>query len=202
MTKTRMSREEKQLQTREQLFEAAMDLMVSKGYHAASVSDISEQAGYSKGAFFSNFTSKTDLLIALTQRFKGVEIDRLGQALASGASVAELSQGLLMYIDNLKNNKPCAILDVELQLIAARDADFARHYLDLHKSNSEALGTLIELIFHHRGKQAPMSRELLAMTFTALAEGLMLQGLDDPAEPIRLVLEGLIETAPGLSVTA
>ncbi|MFE1813765.1 TetR/AcrR family transcriptional regulator [Metapseudomonas otitidis] len=197
-----MGREEKQLHTREQLFEAATELMVSKGYHAASVSDIAEQAGYSKGAFFSNFASKADLLVALTQRFKGVEIERLGQALASGASTAELSQGLLMYIDNLKNNKPCVILDVELQLIAARDADFAQHYHDLHQANSEALGTLIELIFHHRGKQAPMSRELLAMTFTALSEGLMLQGRDDPAEQIRLVLEALIEKAPGLPSTA
>ncbi|WP_426193712.1 TetR/AcrR family transcriptional regulator [Pseudomonas sp. NFXW11] len=193
-----MGRGEKQQYTREKLFEAATELMVSKGYHAASVSDIAESAGFSKGAFFSNFASKADLLVALTQRFKGVEIERLGNALNSGASTAELSQGLLMYIDNLKNNKSCVILDVELQLIAARDAEFAQHYYQLHQQNSEALGALIELIFNHCGKQAPMSRDVLAMLFTALSEGLVLQGHDDPAQQIKLVLEAMIEKASPL----
>lgn len=198
LIKTRMGREEKQQYTREKLFEAATQLMVSKGFHAASVSDIAETAGFSKGAFFSNFASKADLLVALTQRFKGVEIDRLAGALNSGASAAELSQGLVMYIDNLKNNKACVILDVELQLIAARDADFARHYHDLHQQNSEALGTLIEMIFTHRSKRAPMQRCVLAMMFTALSEGLVLQGHEDPAHQIKVVLEALLEQATPL----
>jgi len=198
LIKTRMGREEKQQYTREKLFEAATELMVSKGYHAASVSDIAETAGFSKGAFFSNFASKADLLVALTQRFKGVEIDRLASALSSGASAAELSQGLVVYIDNLKNNKACVILDVELQLIAARDESFARHYHDLHQQNSEALGELIEMIFNHHGKRAPMQRSVLAMLFTALSEGLVLQGHSDPAQQIKLVLEALVEHAAPL----
>lgn len=198
LIKTRMGREEKQQHTREKLFEAATELMVSKGYHAASVSDIAETAGFSKGAFFSNFDSKADLLVALMQRFKAVEIQRLAAALDSGASAAELSEGLVVYVDNLKHNKACVILDVELQLMAARDAAFAQHYHDLHQQNCEALGTLIERIFNHRGKQAPMDRRALAMLFTAVSEGLVLQGLDDPAEPIKRVLDALIATAASL----
>ncbi|QLF91682.1 TetR/AcrR family transcriptional regulator [Pseudomonas sp. ABC1] len=198
MIKKRMGREEKQQLTREKLFESAIELMVSKGFHAASVSDIAESAGFSKGAFFSNFTSKADLLVCLAQRFKGVEIERLSAAINSGASVDELGQGLSLYIDNLKNNKACVILDVELQLIAARDEAFARYYRDLHQQNSEALGTLIERIFNHAGKRIPLERAVLAMVFTSLAEGLVLQGHEDPAREIKLILSMMIDTAPAL----
>ncbi|MCU1748040.1 TetR/AcrR family transcriptional regulator [Pseudomonas sp. 6D_7.1_Bac1] len=194
----RLGREESQQITRDTLFETATDLMVRKGFHAASVNAISEEAGFSKGAFFSNFASKADLLLQLTQRFKRVEIDRLSVTLSSGYSPGELAQGLNAYIDTLKDNTACAILDAELQLIALRDEEFSKHYYDLHQENSEALGKLITIIFNHAGKKPPLAYAALAKTFTALSEGLILQGHNDPAAEIKLVLNSLIQTAEPL----
>ena len=198
MIKKRLGREENQQITKEKLFDTATDLMVEKGFHAASVTAISEEAGFSKGAFFSNFSSKSDLLLQLTQRFKRVEIGRLRTLLDSGCSSAELTQGLNAYIDALKNNVGCAVLDAELQLIALRDAEFSKHYSDLHQENSEALGQLISRIFNHAGKKPPMAYAALAKTFTALSEGLILQGHTDPSSEVRLVLNALIQTAAPL----
>jgi len=196
--KKRLGREESQQVTRDKLFDTATDLMIKKGFHAASVNTISEEAGYSKGAFFSNFSSKSELLLQLTQRFKRVEIDRLGSTLAAGYSAEQLTQGLNAYIDTLKNNTNCAILDAEMQLIALRDEEFAKHYYDLHEENSEALGRLITIIFNHAGKKPPLAYAALARTFTALSEGLILQGHKDPAAEIKLVLNSLIQTAEPL----
>ncbi|NPW34216.1 TetR/AcrR family transcriptional regulator [Pseudomonas aeruginosa] len=202
MKTMRLGREEKQRLTREKLFEAATELMVRKGYHAASISDIAERAGFSKGAFFSNFSSKAELLLALTQRFKRVEIERLEQALVSAGSTLALRQGVAAYIDSLKHNRACMILEAELRLIAARDDAFARHYHALHQENSRVLGRLIERIFNHRGKRSPLPPEGLATLFTALSEGMVLQGHGDPAREIKLVLEALIEQAPALPLEA
>jgi len=196
--KKRLGREESQQVTRDKLFDTATDLMIKKGFHAASVNTISEEAGYSKGAFFSNFSSKSELLLQLTQRFKRVEIDRLGSTLAAGYTAEQLTQGLNAYIDTLKNNTNCAILDAEMQLIALRDEEFAKHYYDLHEENSEALGKLITIIFNHAGKKPPLAYAALARTFTALSEGLILQGHKDPAAEIKLVLNSLIQTAEPL----
>jgi AcrR family transcriptional regulator len=196
--KKRLGREESQQVTRDKLFDTATDLMIKKGFHAASVNTISEEAGYSKGAFFSNFSSKSELLLQLTQRFKRVEIDRLGSTLAAGYTAEQLTQGLNAYIDTLKNNTNCAILDAEMQLIALRDEEFAKHYYDLHEENSEALGRLITIIFNHAGKKPPLAYAALARTFTALSEGLILQGHKDPAAEIKLVLNSLIQTAEPL----
>ncbi|KHK66456.1 MULTISPECIES: TetR/AcrR family transcriptional regulator [Pseudomonas] len=198
MIKKRLGREESQQITRDKLFDTATELMIKKGFHAASVNTISEEAGYSKGAFFSNFSSKSELLLQLTQRFKRVEIDRLGNTLAGGYSAEQLTQGLNAYIDTLKNNTNCAVLDAEMQLIALRDEEFAKHYYDLHEENSEALGKLITIIFNHAGKKPPLAYAALAKTFTALSEGLILQGHKDPATEIKLVLNSLIETAEPL----
>ncbi|KKA09412.1 TetR family transcriptional regulator [Pseudomonas ogarae] len=198
MIKKRLGREESQQVTRDRLFDTATELMIRKGFHAASVNVIAEEAGFSKGAFFSNFSSKSDLLLQLTQRFKRVEIDRLSTTLASGYSAEQLSHGLNAYIDTLKNNTRCAILDAELQLIALRDEEFSPHYYDLHEENSEALGKLITIIFNHAGKRPPLAYAALAKTFTALAEGLILQGHKDPAVEIKLVLNSLIQTAEPL----
>ena len=198
MIKKRLGREESQQVTRDRLFDTATELMIRKGFHAASVNVIAEEAGFSKGAFFSNFSSKSDLLLQLTQRFKRVEIDRLSTTLASGYSAEQLSHGLNAYIDTLKNNTRCAILDAELQLIALRDEEFSPHYYDLHEENSEALGKLITIIFNHAGKKPPLAYAALAKTFTALAEGLILQGHKDPAVELKLVLNSLIQTAEPL----
>jgi AcrR family transcriptional regulator len=196
--KKRLGREESQQLTRDKLFDAATELMISKGFHAASVNTITEEAGFSKGAFFSNFTSKSDLLLQLAQRFKQVEIDRLSATLAAGYSSEQLTQGLDTYIDTLKNTNHCAILDAELQLMALRDEEFAPHYHDLHEQNSEALGQLISIIFNHAGKKPPLANSALAKMFTALSEGLILQGHKDPSAQIRLVLNSLIQTADPL----
>jgi hypothetical protein len=122
----------------------------------------------------------------------------LSTTLTSGYSSEQLSHGLNAYIDTLKNNTRCAILDAELQLIALRDEEFSQHYYDLHEENSEALGKLITVIFNHAGKKPPLEHAALAKTFTALAEGLILQGHKDPAIEIKLVLNSLIQTAESL----
>ena len=54
----RLTREESKEVTRRRLIVAAERLFVRKGFDDASVEEISETAGYSRGAFYSNFDNK------------------------------------------------------------------------------------------------------------------------------------------------
>ena len=54
----RLTREQSQAITRERILSAAGDVVARDGYDGASVDRIAEAAGYSKGAFYSNFSSK------------------------------------------------------------------------------------------------------------------------------------------------
>src|SRR3981081_3955060 len=65
MSRKRMTREDSRDQTTQRLLDAAQKLIAKKGLTAASVEDIAAAAGYTRGAFYSNFSSKGDLFIEL-----------------------------------------------------------------------------------------------------------------------------------------
>jgi AcrR family transcriptional regulator len=64
----RLSRVERREQTRQELLSAAEACFVSQGFHASSVDQVAERAGYTKGAVYSNFASKEDLFFAVYER--------------------------------------------------------------------------------------------------------------------------------------
>jgi AcrR family transcriptional regulator len=51
--------------TRAKLIEAALQLFSTSGYDHATVDDISQAAGYSKGAYYFHFSTKDDILLEL-----------------------------------------------------------------------------------------------------------------------------------------
>lgn len=59
-----LSRRDRQQQTREALIFAARAVFSTEGYHAATLERIAKEAGFSKGAVYSNFAAKSDLFLA------------------------------------------------------------------------------------------------------------------------------------------
>lgn len=64
-TRTPRTRAERQRETREALILAALEAFSRDGYHATSLESIANDAGFSKGAVYSNFAGKSDLFLAL-----------------------------------------------------------------------------------------------------------------------------------------
>ena len=65
MATARLTRTERKARTRVDLLAAARRVFVERGFHAATLDDIAEEAGYTKGAVYSNFRGKDDLFLAL-----------------------------------------------------------------------------------------------------------------------------------------
>ena len=59
----RLSRNERKAQTRAELIDAAARVFARRGYHGTTVDDVAEEAGFTKGAFYSNFESKEDVFV-------------------------------------------------------------------------------------------------------------------------------------------
>jgi AcrR family transcriptional regulator len=85
----RLSRAERREQTRQELVSAAEACFVSRGFHASSVDEVAERAGYTKGAVYSNFASKEDLFFAVyegrVERVLAEVVPGLRQGSAEGA---------------------------------------------------------------------------------------------------------------------
>lgn len=80
----RRSRAEAQQETRERLLEAAAVELAEHGLNGASIDAITSRAGFTRGAFYSNFDDKSELLLELVERRVGAFVeDRLGRLLAT-----------------------------------------------------------------------------------------------------------------------
>jgi len=68
---------------RAQLLEAAQEVFVESGYHAAAMDDIADRAGVSKPILYQHFPGKLDLYLALFDQHSGELLDLIRAALAS-----------------------------------------------------------------------------------------------------------------------
>src|SRR5579859_1200062 len=68
MSRKRLTREDRRDRTTQHLLDAARKLIAKRGLSDTSLEDIAEEAGYTRGAFYSNFSSKRDLFIELLRR--------------------------------------------------------------------------------------------------------------------------------------
>lgn len=125
MTRQRLSREQSREQTRERLLEAAHAVFMQKGFPLTSVEDISAAAGYSRGAFYSNFDDKTALFFELLRR-EGANIDQEFQRMLSSpvADPAALQEAVAAQYSQLYQGDKCTLLWMEARIVALRDEKF------------------------------------------------------------------------------
>ncbi len=196
----RLTREESQAQTRERLINAAQHLFVSNGYGGASIRDIANNAGYSQGAFYSNFSSKEDILLELLRRHMEAEALQLSTVMGNNAQQLEqILAELEAWASTLNQDADWCMLSIELQLHAKRSPTFAAEYQKVWGKHRSEIGSVISLLFEKLGRPAPASPDELAAAFMALSHGLALQRttdrLDPPGRLIMVFLRGLIASA-------
>ncbi len=88
----RLTRAESRERTRTQLLAAAEEVFAARGFHGASLDEVAEAAGFSKGAVYSNFGSKDELFVAVLRKRMSEQAEFLTGLVsrASGDPVAAL----------------------------------------------------------------------------------------------------------------
>lgn len=191
----RLTREESRERTREKLIEAAGRLVIEKGYDGTSVTDIAEAAGFSKGAFFSNFDSKEAIFLEVLRRYKAAEFERFAAAVAATRR-DQTMEALDGYLANLDHNADLARLDIALRLHAGRSPAFTEAFAAFDKETETTIGSFASQMFALAGRQPPDEPRALGRMFLALIHGLALHGATDTARVMRMVIDGLIAAAP------
>jgi AcrR family transcriptional regulator len=197
----RLNREESQARTRNLLIEAARNEIMKKGFALASVRDIADAAGFSQGAFYSNFPDKEAILLELVQRHQSEERAKIEAALghAQGDATKAMA-GIEKWAATINSDPGFAVLAIELQLQALRSPSFAQGYNDLNRKHRRALGVLIGKLFELLGRKAPADPVDIATGFIALGRGMALVSKDgETSRSGRIIvtfLKALIESAP------
>ncbi|MCK1820207.1 TetR/AcrR family transcriptional regulator [Streptomyces sp. XM83C] len=120
----------RRVRTRARLLDAAFAVFAAKGFGRVSIEEVCDAAGYSRGAFYSNFGSLDELFFALYRQRADLIAEQVAGALAQDgpdldvhASVDRVTEVLLLDVDWL-------LVKTDFLVHAARAPEVARTLLE------------------------------------------------------------------------
>jgi AcrR family transcriptional regulator len=176
VTRQRLTRQERQAKTRQALLEAAAAVFAERGFTAASLEEIAERAGYTRGAIYANFADKDELFLTLVERHKGAFVDAFERAAALASTQERLAEVQAL----LAGGPPglaadWTVLWAEVWLHAARHPQLAERLAEQERRYRGAVARLLAIVAADLGVELSASVEELAAEVIALDVGLALQ---------------------------
>src|SRR6478609_8442160 len=157
--------------TREKLFEAAARVFEDQGIGGASIEAVAAAAGFTRGAFYSNFKSKDELIIAMLE-------DHVEQSIVRIRDLLDRHKNLADFIEALKTmgrsqQDPLGrspLLHMEMILFVAR----------AEKRRPELVTDIIETTARNSGRTTIQNPTWAGALVLALEDGFRLHRLIDP----------------------
>ena len=192
-TRKRLTRVESQAQTQQRLLDAAAVIVARRGLVGASIEDIAETAGYSRGAFHANFKSKDELFLALIERHVKAMLAEIHKLMDAPLDPEEMQQNLRAACACYTgSDRETYLLLTEAQLYAVRNPRFGKKLSVLFGAIYDGLIGPIEY-FQKQTKYKDTSARQLVLIGFALSHGLILHNLMDPVRYPEETVSGSIE---------
>lgn len=178
MTVPDRPRRPRRADVRRRVLDAALEVFSERGYEASSMDQVAAHAGFTKGALYSNFSSKEELFlelmdqqvskrvdtVAALQRFDPLDARSLGKALTDAALADR--QWQLLFLDYWAR----AVRDPAVR------PGFVAHRRRLHDRLADTIGALLS----DAGVSTGLTKSQLATLVLALSNGVAIEGLVDP----------------------
>lgn len=167
------SRVEKKSRTRQALLDAAAKLVARDGAQATSLDRIAEEAGLTKGAVYSNFSGKEDLLFTLAETAAGPTLS-LNDFATDGESLADVFEQLGRAMARELRTAPPRTwrLGLEIFYFGLRNARARKKLAAIQREDAEATGVELEELAASRGEELPLPGREFAILIQAVALGL------------------------------
>ncbi|MBV9984432.1 TetR/AcrR family transcriptional regulator [Bradyrhizobium sp.] len=166
--------------TCEKLFEAAATVFEEQGIGGASIEAIAAAAGFSRGAFYSNFKSKDELIIAMLEDHVDQSIRRNLDLLAKHSSLDDFLEAL-RTMDRGRQDPlgRSPLLHMEMILFVARAEQRRPELAKRLRARRRLIAEIVETTLKNTGK-TPRNAEWTAAIVLALEDGFRLHRLIDP----------------------
>jgi AcrR family transcriptional regulator len=167
--------------TREKLFEAAARVFEDQGIGGASIEAIAAAAGFTRGAFYSNFKSKDELIIAMLE-------DHVEQSILRIRDLLERHKNLADFIEALKTmgrsqQDPLGrspLLHMEMILFVARAEKRRPELAKRLRARRKLVADIIETTAKNSGQTTIRNPAWAGALVLALEDGFRLHRLIDP----------------------
>jgi AcrR family transcriptional regulator len=183
-TSVRSARRER---TRERLLDAAFTVFAEVGVQAASIETVCEAAGFTRGAFYSNFASKEELFGALFERKTREHLQALeAMATTVDADAVATPEGfrdtVRRVLSSFELDEPAhrhwCLMNAEFELMAMREPDVAPAYVASQQQLRAEMAGVLDRLLGHFGLRftvaTPVAVDLLIDTEIAGSRAAML----------------------------
>ena len=196
----RLTRAESQAKTRELLILTARRLFVSDGFLNTSLEKVAAEAGYSKGAVYSNFSSKFDLGFAVIERIHDEQVAGLEAEIADGTTIDGLLDGFSRWADKSVGNEEWTMLELELVVGSRGNPDLRRQVARHRHDIAGRFAAILEGQQQKLGLEIPMGIADATGVVWTMGVGVGVQRAVDPNLPIRPLVD-LIRTIATTAAT-
>jgi AcrR family transcriptional regulator len=176
----RLNRAEQNERNRTLVLDAARRIFLTRGYHAATLDEIADEAGFSRGVVQSRFGNKADLFLAMLE-------ERIAERAAQNARLAgglSGAQGMRVLREHAARRNRAeldwGLLLIEFRVHAARDPELSRRYAAAHARTRQALAGVITGVYERAGQRPPLPPEEMAQMILTVEAGVRLEQAADP----------------------
>lgn len=173
--------------TRQRLLDAALEVFVEEGFGGASIEMIAERAGFTRGAFYSNFGSKEELFVELTKEQLDLRLQRAVAAFAglrgqlvqrAVINTRAVGQLLASTLSDPESERQWHILYSEAELFALRNPALGSLIIEFDEQYQEevirAITPMMDAIgMRFAGDPQPIMRMLIT-AYLSLERGAFL----------------------------
>jgi AcrR family transcriptional regulator len=187
---------------RQELIDAAWRCVDRVGYHNLTIDDVCEEANLSKGAFYTYFKQKLDLLVALLDEDAAALEDLISDLGDSHASGIERIRRYLRAV--LERGEDNAVVQMRADLWAEvrDDPEVQRRFTETVRQRRAMLAGWIDEAIRS-GEIVDIPANAFASILLALADGLMLHNSIDPSgfrwtnirTAVKVLLDGIAAPA-------
>jgi len=200
----RLTRKERQAHTRARLMHSAATVAARRGLERASLDEVAEDAGFTKGAVYANFESKEDLFLAMVDAHFGARLEELDRILSTeqdpDRQAREAAEG---FVRALSAEPEWQRLFFEFAIYAARNEEFRGQLVERYRALRDRIAELLARRAERLGLEPVIPpTDVAAMTF-AMANGMALERMLEPdAVPDSLFPEMMAVFFTGLRARA
>jgi AcrR family transcriptional regulator len=174
----RLTRKEKQAQTRSCLMKSAARVFARRGLQQASIDEVAEDAGFTKGAFYANFKNKEELFLAMLDERFAERIQQIEEVIAGEGTTTEKARRAGDDFAKVVAADPeWERLFFEFSAYAMRNEDFREELVTRYRAMRDRIAAALRARHDDFGIESALPLDQVAMMTCVMGNGFALEKL-------------------------
>jgi AcrR family transcriptional regulator len=188
--------------TRARLIRSAEKIFARDGFDAAKLEEIAAEAGYTRGAFYANFSSKEDLFFALLEGEISSRIETIESIMKDLADPESKLRVFRDFFLTLSQDRRWILISLEFKLFAVRHPEVRARLAAMNRRLAEPRIRILQQVLQGSGRNPSEAATAVAMSLSAATNALALEHMLDrnamPEPAMKRMLASYFDTVIGV----